>query len=192
MGTWSFPFEALWPQEAGREIEFLLRFAKDSPGFFSENGTRRVRTAKLTTAHDMYSPVVSACIRFVEIDPGGICRNGIGDHTPPPAMKRSFQRCDVVLPALQFSPMLVSFHGHDCLNFVVTWSWKGRMLLSSSCIDILQTICFLSQGLMFFVDYSERRRKKARHHERLPVSLARDDDEFESGAVADDEQVRGE
>jgi hypothetical protein len=45
---------------------------------------------------------------------------------------------------LQFSPMLVSFHGHDCLNFVVTWSWEGRLLFSSSYIDILLTIDFLS------------------------------------------------
>jgi hypothetical protein len=92
-----------------------------------------VRAASLTTAHGTYSSVVPACVRLVEIDPGGICRNGIGHQAPPaPAIKRSFQRSDVVLPAIQFSPMFVSFHSHDCLNFVVTWSWKERMI-SSSC-----------------------------------------------------------
>ena len=139
-----FPSEALLPQVAGREIKFLLRFAKDSRGLFSENGSRRVRTANLTTAHDMYSPILPACVRLVEIDPGGICRKGFGHPAPPgPQIKRSFQRRDVVLPTIQFSPMFVSFHSHDCLNFVVTWSWKGRMM-SSSCYILLDRMTILS------------------------------------------------
>ena len=140
----SLPSDALLPQVTGREIEFLFRFAKDSRGLFSENGSRRVRTANLTAAHDMYSPVLPACVRFVEIDPGGICRKGIGHPAPPgPQIKRSFQRCDVVLPTIQFSPMFVSFHSHDCLNFVVTWSRKERMM-SSSCYIVLERRTILS------------------------------------------------
>ena len=141
----SFPSKALRPQTAGREIEFLLRFAKDSLGLFSENGSRRVRAANLTAAHDMYSPVLPACVRLVEIDPGGICRKGIGNPAPPgPQIKRSFQRRDVVLPTIQFSPMFVSFHSHDCLNFVVTWNWRGRMLYRSSCYILLERMTILS------------------------------------------------
>jgi hypothetical protein len=103
-----------------------------------------VRAANLTAAHDMYSPVLPACVRLVEIDPGGICRKGIGHPAPPgPKIKRSFQRRDVVLPTIQFSPMFVSFHSHDCLNTVVTWSWKERMI-SSSCYTVLERSTILS------------------------------------------------
>ena len=145
--TWSFPSDALLTQVTGGEIEFLFRFAKDSLGLFSDGGSIVVRPgAAFAAAGNPDGPVFLVCIRLVKVHPSRLPSPKEKPHVfAKPPSGNPFQSGNVELSTLQFSPMLVSFHGHDCLNFVVTWSWEVRIPFSSSYIDILRTIHFLSQ-----------------------------------------------